>query len=170
MSSNIRWHGSDLSFDERCRLQQQRPMTIWFTGLSGAGKSTLAFALEQRLVADKHAAFVLDGDNVRHGLCAELDFSAGARSENIRRVAEVAKLLNNAGLVSICSLISPFFRDREIAKQIIGEDRFLEVHVSTSLAECERRDVKGLYAKARAGKLVDFTGVDMTYEVPVAPD
>ena len=170
MSSNLRWHASDLSLEQRCRLQQQRPLTIWFTGLSGAGKSTLAFALEQRLVADKHAAFVLDGDNVRHGLCADLNFSIGARGENIRRVAEVARLFNDAGIVSICSLISPYFRDREMARKIIGEDRFLEVHVSTPLAECERRDVKGLYAKARAGALKDFTGVDMSYEVPLAPD
>lgn len=169
MSSNVRWHASHSSYEERCMLQRQRPLTIWFTGLSGAGKSTLAFALEQRLLAAKHAAYVLDGDNVRHGLCSDLSFSSDARRENIRRVAEVAKLFNEAGVVSICSLISPSFSDRELARTIIGENRFIEVHVSTPLAECERRDVKGLYAKARAGVLKDFTGVDMAYEVPLAP-
>ncbi|WP_177342910.1 adenylyl-sulfate kinase [Pseudomonas sp. EGD-AK9] len=170
MSTNLRWHGSHLSLEDRCRLMRQRPLTVWFTGLSGAGKSTLAFALERRLVADGGAAFVLDGDNVRHGLCSDLNFSAEARSENIRRVAEVAKLFNDAGLVSICSLISPLLRDRELARNIIGAGRYLEVYVSTPIAECERRDVKGLYAKARAGALKDFTGVDMSYEVPPRPD
>ncbi|MBN7118791.1 adenylyl-sulfate kinase [Ectopseudomonas oleovorans] len=169
MSSNLRWHGGHLSFEERCRLLRQSPLTIWFTGLSGAGKSTLAFALERRLVTDGRAAFVLDGDNIRHGLCSDLDFSSGARSENIRRVAEVARLFNEAGLFSICSLISPFFHDREMARNIIGADRYLEVYVATPLPECERRDVKGLYAKARAGELSNFTGVDMPYEIPLSP-
>lgn len=169
MSNNLRWHGSNFTFEDRCQLLGQRPVTVWFTGLSGAGKSTLAFALERRLLNAGNLAFVLDGDNVRHGLCADLDFSSASRSENIRRVAEVAKLFNEAGLISICSLISPFFQDREIARSIIGVDRYFEVYVSTPLPECERRDVKGLYAKARAGVLSNFTGVDMPYDAPRLP-
>ncbi|QTN45231.1 adenylyl-sulfate kinase [Ectopseudomonas mendocina] len=166
MSNNLRWHDGDIPFESRCRLLGQRPVTVWFTGLSGAGKSTLAFALERRLLNDGRVAFVLDGDNIRHGLCADLDFSSAARRENIRRVAEVAKLFNQAGFICICSLISPFLQDREMARSIIGVDRFFEVYVSTPLLECERRDVKGLYAKARAGVLSNFTGVDMPYEIP----
>lgn len=170
MSVDIRWHAGHLSFEERCQFMRQQPLTVWLTGLSGAGKSTLAFALERRLIATGHAAFVLDGDNVRHGLCADLSFSSEARAENIRRVAEVARLFNEAGLVSICSLISPFFHDREVARGIVGGDRYLEVYVATPLLECERRDVKGLYARARAGELRNFTGIDMPYEVPLSPD
>nr|WP_312168292.1 adenylyl-sulfate kinase [Stutzerimonas kunmingensis] len=170
MTSNLRWHGSHISHDDRCQLLRQRPLTIWFTGLSGAGKSTLAFELERRLVASGRTAYVLDGDNIRHGLCADLGFSAEARAENIRRVAEVAKLFNDAGMLSICSLISPFLSDRALARRVVGDDRYFEVYVSTPLLECERRDVKGLYAKARAGELENFTGVSMPYEVPIAPN
>ncbi|RYJ61542.1 adenylyl-sulfate kinase [Pseudomonas songnenensis] len=170
MTSNLRWHGSHISHDHRCQLLRQRPLTIWFTGLSGAGKSTLAFELERRLVASGRTAYVLDGDNIRHGLCADLGFSAEARAENIRRVAEVAKLFNDAGMLSICSLISPFLSDRALARRVVGDDRYFEVYVSTPLLECERRDVKGLYAKARAGELENFTGVSMPYEVPIAPN
>lgn len=119
-------------------------------------------------MASGRAAYVLDGDNIRHGLCADLGFSAEARAENIRRVAEVAKLFNDAGMLSICSLISPLLSDRALARRVVGDDRYFEVYVSTPLFECERRDVKGLYAKARAGELENFTGVSMPYDVPIA--
>jgi len=140
------------------------------TGLSGAGKSTLAFALEARLLYASVAVHVLDGDNVRHGLNRDLGFSPADRHENIRRVAEVAHLMNEAGLVVITSLISPYRVDRQMARSIIGSDRFFEVHVATSLDVCERRDAKGLYGRARAGQIKDFTGIDSPYEVPDSPD
>jgi adenylyl-sulfate kinase len=145
------------------------PVTLWMTGLSGAGKSTIAFALERRLIDAGHACFVLDGDNVRHGLNRDLGFSPKDRAENIRRVAEVARLMNEAGLFVITSFISPFRDDREMARQIIGEGRFVEAHVSTRVEECERRDIKGLYKKARSGELQGFTGVSAPYEPPAAP-
>lgn len=143
-------------------------MTIWLTGLSGSGKSTLGFALESELISRRKLAYTLDGDNIRHGLCRDLGFSAEDRSENIRRIAEVAHLLNDAGLIVISSFISPYREDREMARAIIGADRFVEVHVSTPLATCEQRDPKGLYRKARDGKLSNFTGISAPYEEPLA--
>jgi adenylyl-sulfate kinase len=147
----------------------QRPVTVWLTGLSGAGKSTLALALARRLIGNGRACQVLDGDNVRHGLSRDLGFSAADRSENIRRVAEVAKLMNDAGLIVISALISPHISDREMARKIIGADNFFEVHLSTPIETCEQRDVKGLYKKARAGVITDFTGVSASYESPLNP-
>lgn len=154
----------------RQQLLQQRPCTVWLTGLSGSGKSTLAYALEERLYAKGHASFVLDGDNLRHRLNRDLAFSASERSENIRRVAEVAALMNEAGLLVFTALISPQQADRTMARAIVGNDRFLEVHVSTPLQICEARDPKGLYQKARAGVIPHFTGVSAPYEDPEVPD
>ncbi|MDF3863361.1 adenylyl-sulfate kinase [Pseudomonas denitrificans (nom. rej.)] len=166
---NIRWHTGRLSANERATRMRQQPATLWLTGLSGSGKSTLAFALEYALHELGYSAVVLDGDNVRHGLCKDLGFSHEDRTENIRRVAEVANLMNDAGLIVITSFISPFRQDREQARQIIGEERFREIHLSTDLSVCEERDPKGLYKKARAGKLPDFTGIGSPYEEPLQP-
>jgi len=166
---NIRWHTGRLSVEERATRMCQKPATLWLTGLSGSGKSTLAFALEYTLHEMGYSAVVLDGDNVRHGLCKDLGFSHADRTENIRRVAEVAHLMNDAGLIVITSFISPFREDRAQARQIIGEERFREIHLSTELSVCEERDPKGLYKKARAGKLPDFTGIGSPYEPPLEP-
>lgn len=164
------WHGGHVTSAERQSLLGQRPLTIWLTGLSAAGKSTLAFALERELMADGHACYVLDGDNVRHGLNRNLGFSHEDRTENVRRVAEVARLMNEAGLIVITSFISPFRADRLMAREIIGPDYFGEVYVSTTLAVCESRDPKGLYSKARTGKVAEFTGISSPYEPPSLPD
>lgn len=151
---------------ERMTFFGHAPATVWLTGLSGSGKSTLAFALEERLLDAGHACCVLDGDNVRHGLNRDLGFSQVERKENIRRVAEVAKLFNDAGLIVISAFISPYRDDREMARCIIGPDRFIETYLCASIDVCEGRDPKGLYRKARAGKLSGFTGVNAPYEVP----
>lgn len=145
------------------------PFTIWLTGLSGAGKSTLACALQQHLKSGAHSCCILDGDKIRDGLCRDLGYTPQDRSENIRRVAETAKLMNDAGLIVIAALISPYRRDREHAKQIIGEHRFFEIYVSTPLAICETRDPKGHYRQARAGQMHTFTGITAPYEPPLAP-
>ena len=167
--SSVVWQQGHVSSEDRSALLGQRPATVWFTGLSGAGKSTLAFALERHLTGNGRACYVLDGDNVRHGLNRDLGFSAGHRSENIRRIAEVAKLMNDAGLIVITAFISPYRADREMARQIIGEAGFAEVHLATPMAACEQRDVKGLYQRARAGEIADFTGISAPYESPENP-
>ncbi len=166
---SVVWHNGHVSSEERFALLCQRPATVWFTGLSGAGKSTLAFALERRLAGNGRACFVLDGDNVRHGLNRDLGFSAEHRSENIRRIGEVAKLMNEAGLIVITAFISPYRADREMARQIVGDARFVEVHVATPIDACEERDVKGLYRRARNGEISDFTGISAPYETPENP-
>ncbi|MBV4459407.1 adenylyl-sulfate kinase [Pseudomonas sp. COR58] len=166
---NLVLHPTRVTPADRERLFSQRPLTLWFTGLSGAGKSTLAFALEKLLVDSGRPAFVLDGDNVRHGLCKGLSFSTEDRSENIRRIAEVARLMNEAGLIAIVACISPCRLQREQAREIIGDERFLEIYLNTPLSVCEGLDPKGLYRKARAGLIPDFTGVSATYEAPEAP-
>lgn len=163
-------HAGRVSNSLREHLLQQRPVTVWLTGLSGAGKSTLAYALEEQLHALGFASFVLDGDNLRHRLNRDLGFSDAERSENIRRVAEVAALMNDAGLMVFTALISPHRSDRAMARELIGTHRFLEVHVSTPLSVCEARDPKGLYDMARAGRIAQFTGVSAPYEAPEAPD
>jgi adenylylsulfate kinase len=163
-------HTGHISAHLREHLLQQRPVTVWFTGLSGAGKSTLAYALEEALHHQGYASFVLDGDNLRHRLNKDLGFSARERTENIRRVAEVAALMNEAGLMVFTALISPQQDDRAMAREIVGAHRFLEVHISTPLEVCEERDPKGLYDKARAGVIPHFTGVSAPYEAPKAPD
>ncbi|ELX09450.1 adenylyl-sulfate kinase CysC [Janthinobacterium sp. HH01] len=166
---HIFWHGSQVTAEARNRQAGQQAATLWLTGLSGAGKSTLACALEDRLVASGHPAYVLDGDNLRHHLNSDLGFSPADRQENIRRSAEVARLMNDAGLFVICAFISPLRQDREMARRLIGADNFIEVHVSTSRKLCEARDPKGLYKKARAGLIPEFTGITAPYEAPLAP-
>lgn len=166
---NLTRHIGQVSTEDRERLFGHRPVTIWLTGLSGSGKSTLAYALEKRLTEEGHACFVLDGDNVRHGLNRDLGFSADDRAENIRRIAEVARLMNEAGMIVITSFISPFRADRAGAKEIIGAERFSEVFVDTPIEVCEQRDPKGLYAKARKGEIAEFTGITSPYEAPDAP-
>lgn len=169
VSGNITLHNSKVTSSDRELLLRQEPATVWLTGLSGAGKSTIAFELERRLMASGRLAFVLDGDNIRHGLSRDLGFSPEDRSENIRRIAEVAKLFNDAGLVVISSFISPYRQDRVLAREIIGADRFIEIYVCADIQICEQRDPKGLYKKARAGGLAEFTGITAPYEAPEAP-
>jgi adenylylsulfate kinase len=164
-----RCHGT-IAIEDRMQMFRQKPATIWLTGLSGAGKSTIAFALEQQLVSLGHACYVLDGDNVRHGLASDLGFSRGDRHENIRRVAHVAQLMNDAGLIVITALISPMGEDRAMAREIIGHGKFIETYLAAPLATCAARDPKGLYAKARSGEISLFTGVSAPYEAPVAPE
>ena len=163
------WHGGQIHPEDRSRLLGQSPITLWFTGLSASGKSTLAFALERLLVDAGRACYVLDGDNVRHGLNRNLGFSHEDRTENIRRIAEVAHLMNDAGLIVITAFISPYREDRRLAQDIIGQNRFFEIHVSTPLEICETRDPKGMYRRARSGEIEGFTGVGAPYEPPTVP-
>ena len=164
-SENVVWHKTDITRKIRANQKAQKPLTIWFTGLSGSGKSTLANEVEKLLFAMGKHTILLDGDNVRHGLNKNLGFKEQDRVENIRRISEVAKLMNDAGLIALTSFISPYKNDRESARQVIG-DSLIEIYVSTPLKECERRDVKGLYAKARSGEIPNFTGISSPYEVP----
>jgi adenylylsulfate kinase len=169
-STNITWHEGHVSRSEREELLGQRGVTIWLTGLSGSGKSTIAVATERSLHERGHAAYVLDGDNIRHGLNKNLGFSPEDRSENIRRVGEVAKLFTDAGLVTLTSFISPYRADRDAVRAIMAPGDFLEVYVDATLETCESRDVKGLYAKARAGEIPEFTGISAPYEEPESPE
>ncbi|MFM0178390.1 adenylyl-sulfate kinase [Paraburkholderia aspalathi] len=164
-----RFQGS-ITARDRMEIFRQKPVTIWLTGLSGAGKSTIAFELEQQLVSLGRACYVLDGDNIRHGLARDLSFDQKDRRENIRRVAHVAQLMNDAGLIVIAALISPMCEDRAMAREIIGAGNFIETYLSASIDACARRDPKGLYAKARAGEIASFTGVSAPYEVPADPE
>ncbi len=167
--SNTFWQSGNVSADERVQFFGQSAATVWLTGLSGAGKSTIAYELEKMLIDAGRACFVLDGDHVRQRLCSDLGFSPADRRENIRRVAEVARLMNEAGLLVITAFISPNRADRAMAQDIIGAGKFIEVHVSTSIDVCEARDPKGLYAKVRAGKIAEFTGISSPYEAPLEP-
>ena len=169
-SRNIAWHEGKVQVSDRMQLSRAEPTTIWLTGLSGSGKSTIAFELERRIIASGHMAYVLDGDNIRHGLSQDLGFSPEDRKENIRRIAEVAKLFNDAGLIVITAFISPYCEDREMARRIIGPDKFIETHICTDLEVCEKRDPKGLYRKVRNGSLTEFTGISAPYETPTDPD
>jgi bifunctional enzyme CysN/CysC len=169
-SQNVHWQALDVSRDVRSGLKNQKPAVLWFTGLSGAGKSTIANLVEKKLVRMNRHTFLLDGDNVRHGLNKDLGFTQADRIENIRRVGEVAKLMVDAGLIVITAFISPFRSERELVRQMIPDGAFFEVFIDTSLADAEARDVKGLYKKARAGELKNFTGIDSPYEAPTAPE
>ncbi|MEL7537914.1 MAG: sulfate adenylyltransferase subunit CysN [Pseudomonadota bacterium] len=169
-SQNIHWQAMDIDKSAHATLKDQRPCALWFTGLSGSGKSTIANALQRRLHQRGHHTYLLDGDNVRHGLNKDLGFTDADRVENIRRVAEVSKLMVDAGLITLVSFISPFRSEREMAKSLFADGEFLEVYVDTPLAVAEERDVKGLYAKARRGELKNFTGIDSPYEAPEHPN
>jgi bifunctional enzyme CysN/CysC len=171
-SENVVWHESDLPRSDRWAALGVAGATLWFTGLSGSGKSTVAVAVERRLLEAGTPAYLLDGDNLRHGLNGDLGFSAEDRSENVRRVGEVARLFADAGVVALVPLISPYRADRDRARAAHDAARvpFFEVFVNTPIEECEARDPKGLYAKARAGEITGFTGIDDPYEAPVAPD
>jgi len=162
----VHWQHTDLDKEARSVSKGQQPRCLWFTGLSGAGKSTIANLVERRLHSLGYHTYMLDGDNLRHGLNKDLGFTSEARVENVRRVAEVAHLMVDAGLIVLVCVISPFQSERQFARGLFGEGEFLEVFVDTSLDECERRDPKGLYRKARAGQIVNFTGIDSPYEAP----
>lgn len=166
VSRNIRAEHSLVTAEDRAQLMRQKPATLWLTGLSGSGKSTIARAVERQLVSEGHACFVLDGDNLRQGLNRDLGFSPAERSENIRRIAEVARLMNDAGLIVITAFISPYRADRASARQIVGEHQFVEIYLDTPIEVCEERDTKGLYRKARAGEIDGFTGISAPYEPP----
>lgn len=169
MTNHLTTHSFTVDQAHRSASKRQRPTVIWLTGLSGSGKSTIANALETALAATGLHTYLLDGDNVRQGLCKDLGFSDFDRVENIRRIAEVAHLFVDAGIITITAFISPFRADRELARSVIGESNFIEVFVDTPLAECERRDPKGLYEKARKGIIKNFTGIDSGYEPPLHP-
>ncbi len=169
-ATNITWHEGHVGREQREKLLGQKGVLIWFTGLSGSGKSTVAFTLEHALAERGRMAYVLDGDNVRHGLNKNLGFSAEDRTENIRRIAEVGKLFVDAGIITCTSFISPYRADREAAREVVGNDRFVEVFVEAPLETCEQRDPKGLYKKARAGEIKGFTGIDDPYEAPENPE
>ena len=171
-ATNITWHEGHVTCDERNALLKQVGATLWFTGLSGSGKSTIAYTLEHALVQRGRLAYVLDGDNIRHGLNKNLGFSAADREENIRRIGEVAKLFADCGVIAMTSFISPYRKDRDAVRALhdAGQLKFVEIHVATPIETCEQRDPKGLYKKARAGQLKNFTGVDDPYESPLAPE
>jgi bifunctional enzyme CysN/CysC len=169
-SGNIHWQALDVDRATLARQKHQKPAVLWFTGLSGSGKSTIANALQKKLFAmDKHT-FVLDGDNVRHGLNRDLGFTDADRVENIRRVANVSKLMSDAGLITLVSFISPFRSERRMARNMMSEGEFVEIFVDTPLNVAEARDVKGLYKRARAGEIKNFTGLDSPYEAPETPE
>ena len=164
------WHEPSIYRKDREKMNGHKSVIIWFTGLSGAGKSTVAHALEDRLHKNKVRTFVLDGDNVRRDLCKDLGFSDDDRTENIRRVGEVSKLMLEAGVIVLTAFISPFLKDRNIVRELVAEGEFIEVYCDAPLDVCESRDVKGLYKKARAGEIPDFTGISSSYEAPNDPE
>lgn len=169
-SSNVIWHRATVTRDRRKALTGHRSLILWFTGLSGAGKSSLAHAVEERLHQMGCHTFVFDGDNVRHGLCAGLGFSAEDRIENIRRIGEMVKLFLEAGVIALTAFISPFRADRDRVRSLVPDGEFLEIYCRCPLEVCEKRDVKGLYRRARAGDIKDFTGISSPYEEPVNPE
>ncbi|KAF0189881.1 MAG: adenylylsulfate [Desulfobulbaceae bacterium] len=166
---DIVWHHATVTRARREALNNHKAVNLWFTGLSGSGKSTLAHAVEERLHQLGCRTFVFDGDNVRHGLCSDLDFSIEGRSENIRRIGEMVNLFLQAGVIALTAFISPLKKDREKVRAIIGEENFFEIHCACSLEICEQRDVKGLYKKARAGLIKNYTGISSPYEAPENP-
>ncbi|WP_126146671.1 adenylyl-sulfate kinase [Synechococcus elongatus] len=169
-SRNVVWHDATITRSDRERLNGHRGVILWFTGLSGSGKSTLAHAVEAQLFERGCRTFVLDGDNVRHGLCADLGFSDSDRQENIRRIGEVAKLFMEAGVITLAAFVSPFRADRDRVRALVADGEYIEVYCQASLDICEQRDVKGLYAKARAGQIPEFTGISSPYEAPEAAE
>jgi adenylyl-sulfate kinase len=167
MNKNIQFQQFAITQSERAEIKNQTPMCLWMTGLSGAGKSTLANALEKELNKNGRHTYILDGDNLRHGLNSDLGFSEADRNENVRRAAETACLMVDSGLIVIVGLISPFRKERNWARSLFNDEQFKEIFISTPIGECEKRDVKGLYKKARQGEVKDFTGIDSPYEPPI---
>lgn len=167
VSDDVVWHNSTVTHADRAKQKNQKPVVLWFTGLSGSGKSTVANAVESKLLSLGKHSYLLDGDNVRHGLNKDLGFSDQDRVENIRRIGEVAKLFVDSGAIVLTAFISPFIADRTQVRELLSEDQFLEVFIDTPLEVCEQRDPKGLYKKARAGEIKHFTGIDSEYQAPV---
>ncbi|MEZ8825505.1 adenylyl-sulfate kinase [Vibrio amylolyticus] len=167
---NVVWHQHVIDKEYRAKIKQQKPSVLWFTGLSGAGKSTVAGALENKLAELGYHTYLLDGDNVRHGLCSDLGFSEQDRRENIRRIGELSKLMADAGLIVLSAFISPHRSERQLVREMLPDGEFLEVFVNAPLDVCEQRDPKGLYKKARAGEIANFTGIDSAYEAPINPE
>jgi adenylylsulfate kinase len=170
LQENIRWHEATVNRSRREQMNGHKSLILWFTGLSGSGKSTLAHAVEEALHELGCRTFVFDGDNVRHGLCSDLGFSAEDRAENIRRIGEMAKLFTEAGVIALTAFISPYRADRERVRSLVAPEDFIEIYCRCPLEICEQRDVKGLYAKARQGLIKDFTGISSAYEAPENPD
>ncbi|QUM83604.1 adenylyl-sulfate kinase [Moritella sp. 28] len=170
VSNDVVWHNATVTHDDRIKQKNQKPVVLWFTGLSGSGKSTVANAVESKLLSLGKHSYLLDGDNVRHGLNKDLGFSDTDRVENIRRIGEVAKLFVDAGSIVLTAFISPFIADRRQVRELLADGQFLEVFIDTPLAICEQRDPKGLYKKARAGEIKHFTGIDSEYQAPINAD
>ena len=170
MSDNVVWHQHQVSHQNRCEQKHQKPCVLWFTGLSGSGKSTVANAVEAKLFENGNHSYILDGDNVRHGLNNDLSFTENDRVENIRRIGEVSKLFVDSGLIVLSAFISPFIADRQQVRNLLKKGQFIEVFVDTPLEVCEQRDPKGLYKKARSGEIKNFTGLDSPYEAPQTPE
>ena len=170
MQKNIVKHSYSVNRDSRKKLKQHQSILLWFTGLSGSGKSTIANCVEQELHKNSIHTYTLDGDNIRKGLNSDLSFSSEDRSENIRRIAETAHLMMDAGLVVLAAFVSPYRKDREHIRNVVGDDNMVEIYINTSVEECERRDVKGLYKKARKGEIKNMTGISAPYESPLHPD
>ncbi len=169
-ATNIKWHHGKITKDDRVKLLGQKGVTIWLTGLSGSGKSTIAVELEHALIENKHQAYILDGDNIRHGLNKNLGFSPEDRTENIRRIGEVAKLFTDANIITITAFISPYRQDRDNVRKLLKDGEFVEVYIKCPIDVCEQRDTKGLYKKARAGEVKEFTGISAPYEEPLNPE
>jgi len=169
-ATNIKWHHGKITKEDRVKLLNQKGATIWLTGLSGSGKSTIAVELEHALIENKHQAYILDGDNIRHGLNKNLVFSPEDRTENIRRIGEVAKLFTEANIITIAAFVSPYREDRDNVRKLLNQGEFIEIYVRCSLEVCETRDTKGLYKKARAGEVKNFTGISAPYEEPLNPE
>lgn len=169
-ATNVVWHDHKVKREEREQLLKQKGVILWFTGLSGSGKSTVANEVAYKLHEKGKFAYILDGDNIRHGLNKNLGFSPEDRKENIRRISEVANLFADAGIITITAFISPYAKDRDFCRELAGEGRFLEIFAKASLETCEKRDPKGMYKKARAGEIKDFTGIDAPYEAPENPE
>ena len=169
-NSNIVWHKASVTRSRRENKNLHKSVILWFTGLSGSGKSTLAHAVEEKLHTQNCQTFVLDGDNIRQGLCDDLSFSNDDRKENIRRIGEVAKLMLESGIITLTAFISPFEKERQIARTLVPHGEFLEIYCNSSLEVCEKRDIKGIYKKARSGKIENFTGISSPYEIPKNPE